>query len=270
MTTALRALAGLVAALAVSVVALRWRKLRRDERRLLDRPVDRRLLAPPPSPYRPCQGFQLLDGAEPLAQRPTPERPRLEPDHDYVFSDSPGEDRAGAPGRHDSRWALERATRRSGVSGGVRALLVVLVAAALIGGVGYALHRARHPGGARPRRRPRRRARRRPPTGPRPSRRSAGRRGPTYSVPAASYELTVTGERGAVGTLVPRWAPPTPWPTRGRSRGGRPRASSMTGVAQVTLDLAAQRDGHRRRQPRHPARARSTRPGDPDLHPDGA
>ncbi len=236
MTTALRALAGLVAALAVSVVALRWRKLRRDERRLLDRPVDRRLLAPPPSPYRPSQGFKLLDGAEPLAQRPTPERPRLDPDHDYVFSDSPGEDRAGAPGRHDSRWALERATRRSGVSGGVRALLVVLVAAALIGGVGYALHRARHPG--------------RGPTATTTAPPGAttttnwpaafapvgGPSGTDYSVPAASYELTVTGERGAVGTLV-RVGAAHAVAYQGTVARGAAKSLVVTGVARVTLDL---------------------------------
>lgn len=235
MTTALRALAGLVAVLAVAVVALRWRKLRRDEVRRLDRSVDRRLLRPPPSPYKSSQGFKLLDGAEPLAPRPTPERPRLDPEHDYVFSDAPGEDRGGAPGRHDSHWALERATRGTGLSGGVRALLVLLVAAALVGAVGYALNRSRHPGRASTTTTTAAPGVTTTTNWPAAFAPVGGASSTGYSVPAASYELTVSGAHGAVTTVV-RVGAAHAIAYQGTVASGAAKSLVVTGVAQVTLD----------------------------------
>src|ERR1017187_1940348 len=69
-------------------VTLRLRKLRRDEMRKIAARVDRRLMVPPPSPYTPSKGFRLLDGPVNSDVRPEPPRPRLEPDRDYVFSES--------------------------------------------------------------------------------------------------------------------------------------------------------------------------------------
>jgi len=47
-----------VAALALVAVALRLRKLRRDEMRKIANRVERRLVEPPPSPYTPSKGFR--------------------------------------------------------------------------------------------------------------------------------------------------------------------------------------------------------------------
>src|ERR1035441_10756091 len=89
--------------LVVVVVLLRVRKLRRDDMRKIAARVDRRLMVPPPSPYTPSKGFRLLDGPVNSAARPEPPRPRLEPDPDYVFSESqlPSyQERASPLGRH--------------------------------------------------------------------------------------------------------------------------------------------------------------------------
>ena len=102
--------------LLLAAAALRARKLRRDEHREVDAPVERRLTAPPPSPYTPSKGFRLLDGPvnEPL--RPVPPRPRLEPGREYVFSESqlPDYVKSVSPlGRHDVPAALEILLRQS-------------------------------------------------------------------------------------------------------------------------------------------------------------
>ncbi len=68
---ALKVIAVIVVLILALGTFLRVRKLRRDEMRALSKPVERRLMTPPPSPYAPSKGFRLLDGAgEPLA-RPT-------------------------------------------------------------------------------------------------------------------------------------------------------------------------------------------------------
>jgi hypothetical protein len=133
----------LVVVLAAVVVALRWRKMRRDAIEGAHR-RDPRLLSPPPSPYAPSQGFRLVDGETPAPTptRPAPPRPRLD-ERDYVFGDvgAPSDESLHAP-RHDSRWALERMTRhrrrhwrsRQWMRLGVVVLIVVLAA-------GYALQR---------------------------------------------------------------------------------------------------------------------------------
>jgi hypothetical protein len=146
----LRVALGVLALLVVVVVALRWRKLRRDESRRLMASVDRRLLLPPPSPYETAAGFRLLDGAEePDAVRPTPTRPRLEPEHHYVFSESGGlEESAPLPSRHNVEWALARSMDRRSSSRVARRVVAALVVVALVvAAVGYAMrrHPARHP-----------------------------------------------------------------------------------------------------------------------------
>jgi len=117
--------------------ALRVRKVRRDSVRELSRSTDRRLMSPPPSPYAPSKGFRLLDENGSPLTRPEPVRPRLEPDREYVFSDSQtplSEDSPGASMRRDDLWALSRSAHRPKVHVTTRrvggfALMVVAVLA---------------------------------------------------------------------------------------------------------------------------------------------
>src|ERR1019366_989563 len=88
MALALKIAVVVVVVLVVAVAALRIRKLRRDEIRELSRPVERRLMSPPPSPYAPSKGFRLLDGPLDSPRRPEPLRPRLETDRHYAFSEA--------------------------------------------------------------------------------------------------------------------------------------------------------------------------------------
>ncbi|MGH9019843.1 MAG: hypothetical protein ACRDV0_02355 [Acidimicrobiales bacterium] len=234
MSTALRVVVGAIVLVAVAVVALRVRKLRRDEQRLMSRPLDRRLVTPPPSPYRPSQGFRLLDGAEPLSVRPTPERPRLEADHDYVFSELSGtDDRPVLPSRHDARWALERSGRRRAGSLGARALATVLVLAALASGVGYALHHR-----TRPRSSTTTTSSVPPVTTttlwPRTFTPVSGASGHTYDVPAPTYEVTVTASAGAVWAVYRMGAANT-LEFQGTVGAGAHKSLVMTGPSEVTL-----------------------------------
>jgi hypothetical protein len=138
-----------VVALVLVTVALRLRKLRRDEIRKIANRVDRRLVEPPPSPYTPSRGFRLLDGPVNLPDRPQPPRPRLEPDHQYVFSESQiasYQESVSPLGRHDERWALSKSMNRSRFSSiGVRFSVIVLVV--LVVGIMtlYYVQRFRHP-----------------------------------------------------------------------------------------------------------------------------
>jgi hypothetical protein len=137
-TLALKIAAVVIVALVLIVAALRFRKLRRDETREIAKPLERRLVAPPPSPYAPSKGFRLLDAAgEPLI-RPPVERPRLDPERRYVFNDSPLSDEEFAPSRvrHNNDWFLSRSSHRSTGSIVTRrvgvAILTILIVAALV------------------------------------------------------------------------------------------------------------------------------------------
>jgi hypothetical protein len=139
-SVALKVLIGVLVALVIVTIALRLRKLRRDEMRKIAARVDRRLMVPPPSPYTPSKGFRLLDGpAIAEAPRHDPPRPRLEPARDYVFSESqlPSYEEGVSPiGRHDERWALSKSARPSrfaGVGSRLSVILIVLVIAAIVG-----------------------------------------------------------------------------------------------------------------------------------------
>jgi hypothetical protein len=114
----------------VAVAVLRVRKLRRDELRELSRPVERRLMTPPPSPYEPSKGFRLLDGSVDQQRRPEPPRPRLDAGHEYVFSESQlgsGEELRSGTNRHDERWALSRSSHHSTIpSFGLRAVAIIV------------------------------------------------------------------------------------------------------------------------------------------------
>jgi hypothetical protein len=123
------------------VVALRVRKLRRDEMRALGRKTEPRLMTPPESPYQPSKGFRLLEGDETPSSLPPPARPRLEPDQKYVFSDfHPGhvDVNPSTRPRHDEEWALSRSAVRPGLSfSGARALILVVVIVLVVAVVGY-------------------------------------------------------------------------------------------------------------------------------------
>lgn len=116
--------------IAMAVVVLRVRKILRDrERRESNEPP--RLVTPPPSPYVSSKGFRLLNGDGTPAPRPLPNRPRLDPDRQYVFGDQPvagGDEAMPSGSRHDEEWLLHRSSHRSSLpSAGVIGVLVVIV-----------------------------------------------------------------------------------------------------------------------------------------------
>src|SRR5271154_7007705 len=111
---ALKIAVGVVVVLLLVGTVLRIRKLRRDEMRELAKPVERRLMTPPPSPYAPSKGFRLLDeSGQPIA-RPPQERPRLDPHRHYVFSElsGAGDETVSSHRRHDDEWFLSRSSQR--------------------------------------------------------------------------------------------------------------------------------------------------------------
>jgi hypothetical protein len=136
-----------VAVLLIAGTVLRIRKVRRDEMREVSRPLERRLVSPPPSPYAPSKGFRLLDGAgEPMA-RPPVERPRLDPARQYVFSDSQNSEESSAlHSRHNDDWFLSRSAHRSTASLIARVAVVVLIMAIVAIVVTYAVdhHSPKH------------------------------------------------------------------------------------------------------------------------------
>jgi hypothetical protein len=142
MALALKIAIVVVVVLVVAVAALRIRKLRRDEIRELSRPVERRLMSPPPSPYEPSKGFRLLDGPLDATRRPEPLRPRLEADHEYVFSESqtPGDPEV-VPShfRHNEQWALSKSARRSASFTGLRVAVIAVIIIAVVGALGFYL-----------------------------------------------------------------------------------------------------------------------------------
>jgi hypothetical protein len=144
MALALKIVIVIVVLLVIGIAALRIRKLRRDEIRELSRPVERRLMSPPPSPYAPSKGFRLLDGPLDATRRPEPPRPRLETDRDYVFSESQmPSDLEVVPThlRHDEQWALSKSAHRSASYTGVRVALIAVFIVVIVGALGlYVQH----------------------------------------------------------------------------------------------------------------------------------
>jgi hypothetical protein len=131
---ALEIIGGAVAALVIVGTVLRIQKLRRDEMRELSRPVERRLVAPPPSPYAPSRGFRLLDQSGQPVPRPPIERPRLDPNRHYVFneSSSSSDDAIATHLRHNDEWFLSRSSQRSTLSVVLRGLAVFVVIALVV------------------------------------------------------------------------------------------------------------------------------------------
>ena len=146
MSLAIKVVVALVIVAFVAVAVLRARKLRRDEIRELSRPVERRLMSPPPSPYTPSKGFRLLDGPLDPDRRPEPPRPRLDSGHEYVFSETQlgTGDELRPASRHDERWALSRSAHHSSLpSFGFRVIVIALVVALAAAFIYYYVHHSR-------------------------------------------------------------------------------------------------------------------------------
>lgn len=178
--------------------------------RELSKPLDRRLVAPPPSPYAPSKGFRLLDESGEPQERAPVERPRLDPNRHYVFSESTpsGEDLVPSRARHNDDWFLVRSSNRSTVSIVLRRVGVVVLLA-LVVTVVVTYYYNQHP--ARPATTTTTTTTTSRPSGAGtttttvafPSSFSATTTSgsdATYDVPAHRYEVTVTGAHG------PTWA----------------------------------------------------------------
>ncbi|MHB8378757.1 MAG: hypothetical protein ACYDB2_02420 [Acidimicrobiales bacterium] len=246
MTLALKIAALVIVLLVLIVAALRFRKLRRDETREFSRPVERRLVAPPPSPYAPSKGFRLLDAeGEPLI-RPPVERPRLDPERRYVFNDAPSNDEefSSSRVRHNDDWFLSRSSHRSTSSIVARrlgvALLVILIVAALV--AYYVSHRAKvTPQGSA--------TVTSTTLGPSstPTTTTTGTLFPAsfaatsvsgddafYDVPVSKYRVTVTGSLGATWAVY-NMGPSNTLEWQGTVAKGRAELLTMTGDSRITI-----------------------------------
>ena len=146
MTVAIEVVVALVVAGLLAAGLLRWRKIRRDERRLSDTGT---LIGPPPSPYESAKGFRLLDGESPPPHH-EPAPLRLESSREYVFGEtSPIEEEEVlvGPHRHDVQWALDRSAHRSPLVYRRRVVIALAVAVAVIVGAFLLAH---HPWSSAP------------------------------------------------------------------------------------------------------------------------
>lgn len=242
MTTVEKIVVVVVVVVVVVAVALRLRKLRRDEMRKIAARVERHLMVPPPSPYTPSKGFRLLDG--PVSEQPhhDPPRPRLEPERDYVFSESqlaPTYTESVSPlGRHDERWALSKSIRPSRFSSlGARLALLVLVLVVIAIVTAYYVHHGP--------------TTKSPPTTTTtrahtktssvsvvwPSTllaTSTSGEDATYEVPAASYRVTVRATNGPVWTVF-SMGPQNTLEWQGEIAAGASESLVLRGVSHVSL-----------------------------------
>lgn len=141
-TVAIVAAVAVVVAVVLVALGRRVRSLRREDADLA-RTAERRLVAPPPSPYEPSRGFRLLEPGEAPRPRPRTPPPRIDPERSYVFSEPGGpEDVVPSARRHTEEWFLSRSSHRSVLVTWTWRLLVavaVVVVAAVL--VVYYLHR---------------------------------------------------------------------------------------------------------------------------------
>jgi hypothetical protein len=227
-----------VAVLLIAGTVLRIRKLKRDETRELSKPLERRLVSPPPSPYTPSKGFRLLDGSGEPMTRPPVERPRLDPERQYVFSDSAsGEEPSALHARHNDDWFLSRSSHRSTASLVARSVAVV-VAAALVVVVVVTYYVDRKPG---------KNASSTTTTTTRPRTTTTTTTLPTtfhavsvsgddatYIVPATRYRVTVTGALGETWAVY-NMGPSSTLEWQGPVDQGHDESLIMTGDSRVTL-----------------------------------
>jgi hypothetical protein len=247
MSLALKIAVGVVVLLVLVAIALRVRKLRRDEMRSIATRVERRLMEPPPSPYTPSRGFRLLDGPIDASDRPAPPRPRLEPDREYVFSESqlpPSYQESVSPlGRHDERWALSKSAHRSSfTSVGPRVALVVVVIAVIAIVTTYYLQHGHLATSTT--------------TTTTTTTLASSNKSPlsnstvvwpttlvatslhgedaTYSVPAGKYRVTVSGSDGPVWTVY-QMGPTNTLEWQGKIASHAHESLVLTGASQITL-----------------------------------
>ena len=146
MTVAIEVVVAIVVAGLLAAGLLRWRKIRRDERRLSDTGT---LISPPPSPYQSAKGFRLLDGETPPPHH-EPAPLRLESSREYVFGETTPieeEEVSIGPHRHDVQWALDRSAHRSPLVYRRRVVVALLVAVVVIVGAFLLAH---HPWSSAP------------------------------------------------------------------------------------------------------------------------
>jgi hypothetical protein len=241
MALALKIAIVVVVVLVVGVAALRIRKLRRDEVRELSRPVERRLMSPPPSPYAPSKGFRLLDGPIDPARRPEPLRPRLETDRDYVFSETqmPSlEDVVPTHHRHNEEWALSKSARHSASFTGLRVAVIAFVIVLIVGGLGlYFQHRHTPPTVTTTT------TTTRPPRSTTTTSKalvssfsptSTSGESATYQVPLHSYEVIVNGALGATWAVY-KMGPQSTLEWQGTVKQGTHESLRMIGDSQITI-----------------------------------
>ena len=240
MALAVKIIIVFVVAVVVAIAALRIRKLRRDEIRELSRPVERRLMSPPPSPYAPSKGFRLLDGPLDATRRPEPPRPRLESDRDYVFSESqmPGDGEVvPIQLRHNEKWALSKSARRSTSFSGLRVAIIALIVIVVVGAIGLYLQRGPLKTGTTTT------TSTRPPsttttiTSALPSSfvaTSTSGETATYRVPLKSYDVVVKGALGPTWAVY-KMGPHSTLEWQGTVAPGNRESLRMIGDSQITI-----------------------------------
>jgi hypothetical protein len=227
-----------VAVLLIAGTVLRIRKVRRDEMRELSKPLERRLVSPPPSPYAPSKGFRLLDGSgEPVTRAPL-DRPRLDPGRQYVFSDSQNsEESSPLYTRHNDDWFLSRSSHRSTGSLVARGAIIFLAVAVVIAViVAYAIdhHSPQKPASTTT-------------TTTRPATTTTTTTVPstlhatalsgddaTYAAPGARYRVTVTGSRGETWAVY-NMGPANTLEWQGPVDLGKNESLVMTGDSRITI-----------------------------------
>jgi hypothetical protein len=252
-TFALEAAGGFVAAVILVAVGLRMLKLRREGARESVPMDDRRLVAPPPSPYEPSKGFRLINEAGQPLERPPVQRPRLDPERHYVFSDAAthNDDALPLQLRHSDDWFLSRSAHRSTAYIILRAVGVILLIAIVIAVITayYVDHSHTPPKGASGTTTTTTTAPQTTTTVPvafRPTATSG--EDADYSIPAARYRVTVTGARGESWTEY-NMGPANTLEWQGAVDQGQDKSLVMTGSSQITLgspsSAAVSVDGHR-------------------------
>jgi hypothetical protein len=231
---ALKIIAVVVVVLMLVGIVLRIRKLRRDEMRELSRPVERRLVAPPPSPYQPSKGFRLLDESGQPVARPPIEPPRLDPNRRYVFNELSGtnDDAISSHLRHNDDWFLSRSSQRSTLSIVLRRLTVFVVIALIVATVAtyYVDHHRKDKGSTTT------------------TSSTTTTTFPTsltstktvgddvyYNVPAAKYQVVVRGLAGPTSVTFASGASNTV-AFQGTVQKGDVESKIMTGNSQITID----------------------------------
>jgi hypothetical protein len=240
-TLVLKVVVVILVLLLLAGIALRVRKIRRDEMRELSKPIERRLFSPPPSPYAPSKGFRLIDeSGEPL-QRPEVERPRLDPEHHYVFSEttSSADDVVSSHLRHKDDWFLSRSSHRSTLSIMLRRAVVILLIALIVAVVVtyYVNHSTSKVPKSSATSPTTTLASTTTTTLPFPSSfqsTSTSGNNAFYNVPARSYQVAVTGARGATWAVY-EMGPKNTLEWQGRVALGHDESLTMTGNSRITI-----------------------------------